>query len=149
MKKLKKESMKKIIFATLFLMIANYSFSQVSLETIPEKQKTDYKYSEKDEKKQGLWKDFYKTQIEYFGEIQEINLYAENDSFTKICFICEKGLFVFSWNKSEGNIEKTIHAKHISYKNINRITFERNNGLGFFKLWYNQREELAIGASGK
>lgn len=128
-------------------MITNYSFSQVALETEPQKQKTDFKYSKKEEKRKALWKDFYTTQTEYFGEIQKIKLYSENNSLTKICFICEKGLFVLSWNKSEGNIRQVIHAKRLSYENINRITFEIEKGLGLFKLWTNQIEQLAIGAN--
>ena len=115
------------------------------IRTLP--QKIDYKYSEKDAKRKGLWKDFYKIQTKYFGKMQNIHIYAENNSSTKICFICNKGLYIFSWQKTGGNIEKVQHAKMILYDNINKITFEERNGFGRFILWHDKTEMLLVAAS--
>ena len=138
--------MKKTTLTTFLLFsIIGYTYAQTLAQTIPQKEKL--KYSTMEEKRKELWKDFHKIRFEKFGEFQEINLYAENDLLTRICFICNKGLFIFYWNKSEGHIKKIQHAKMIMYNNINRITFgyKEKEDLGFFKLWHYETEELSIG----
>jgi hypothetical protein len=112
----------------------------------------DYKStSEKLEKKRKeVWEEFHKVRFEKFGKFQKIDLYAENDSLTEICFICDKGLFIYYYRDSNNNgishIEPVVHAKVVKYDTINRITYEKWNSNGFFKLWYYETEELSIGA---
>ena len=131
---------------TLFLLfnIANYTYAQTDSQTIPQKEKL--KYTSHEEKRKKLWKDFNKIRLEKFGGFQEIDLYAEDNSLTRICFICDKGLFVFYRNKSESYIEKIKHTKLIKYDKINRITYGEINNFGFFKLWYYETVELSVGA---
>ena len=112
-------------------------------ETLP--QKTDYRFSERDAKIKGLWKDFYKMQIKHFGKIQKIDTYAENNSLTKICFICNKSLYIFSRLKTGGRIERIHNAQLILYDRINKITFEECNGFERFILWSDRRKMLSIG----
>lgn len=137
--------MKKTILAIFLLFsIIGYAYAQTVAQTILQKEKL--RYSTIEEKRKELWKDFHIIRFEKFSEFQEINLYAENDSLTRICFICDKGLFIFYWNKSEGHIKKIQHAKMIMYDSINRITFghKEKKDLGFFKLWHYETEELSI-----
>ncbi len=99
-----------------------------------------------------LWEEFHKVRFEKFNKFQEIDLYEENDSLTRICFICDKGLFIYYHrdpsNNGKSHIEPVIQAKEIKYDSINRITYAKNEKLnfGFFKLWYYETEESSIGA---
>ena len=103
----------------------------------------------KDELRKELWKEFNKIRFEKFGKFQKINIYAENNSLTRICFICDKGLFVYYHkdfnNDSLSHIERVVQPKFMDYDMINRITFEKEKDFGFFKLWYYETEELSIG----
>lgn len=134
-----------LLVTVLFCTIGNFSFAQTPLKTEP--QMVNYKYSEIEEKRKGLWEEFHKIRFGYFGDFKEINLYAEDNSLTRVCFICDKGLFIFHWNKTDGTIQRVEHAKLIDYNKINRITYETTNRLSFFKLWYYEKEELRIGAN--
>jgi len=127
---------------TLLLLFTSNSYIYAKAETITQKGKL--KCTSIKEKRKELWKSFNKIRNKKFGKLKKIDLYAENDSLTRICFICDKGLFVFYWNKEEGHIERIRHAKMIVYDRINRITFDRKREA--FKLWYYGTEELSIGA---
>jgi hypothetical protein len=138
--------MKKLIMTLLLFFIATaHALEQADSQSAPQKGKLNYTTME--EKRRGLWKAFHKIRFEKFGKSQEVKLYAEDDSLTRICFICDKGLFIFYWDKTGGRIVKIQHAKMIIYDRINRITFERKRkeGNGAFKLWYYETEELSIG----
>lgn len=114
-------------------------------ETAPQKDSLAYKA--RAEKRKALWKDFHRAGFEKYGKVQDIMIYAEDDSLTRVCYISEDGLFVFRWGKSTGTIEKVTHAKMIKYDKINRITYEKRSpeALGTFSLWYYETKELSIG----
>ena len=139
----------KATILTLFLLLylACYSAAQDDIKT--ESKKDSLKNTSFEEKGKELWKVFHKVRFKKFGKFQDIDLYAENVALTRICFICDKGLFIFYWDKGEGHIEQINPAKLMMYDRINRITFEEaknKEGLGFFKLWYYETEELSIGS---
>lgn len=98
-----------------------------------------------------VWKAFNQTRLEKFGKLLKINLYAESDSLSAICFICEKGLFVYyhndSNNKGLNHIEPVEHAKLLVYSSINRITYDSKDK--YFELWSNGTKELSIGCGNK
>lgn len=137
--------MKKIfvIFLLLFINV-NYGLPQGQAHTLP--QKEDHKYTGTTEKRKGLWKEFHKARYPYFGKAQKVDLYAENHALTRICFICDHGLYIFYWQKSEARIEKIEPAKFLKYDQINRIIYEKNGGKGFFQLWHYETMELSIRA---
>ena len=134
--------MRKKLITLMLLCTVSY----VHAQTLP--QKNAPAYENREAKREALWKDFHKARVERFGQSQDIKIYAENDSLSRLCFICDKGLYIFRWNKSEGEIENIQHAKAIMYDKINRITFEHKTeeDLGFFFLWYYETEELRVGS---
>ena len=106
--------------------------------------------AEFEQKRKELWQGFHKASFEKFGKMPKINIYAENDSLTKICFICNKELFVYNHKDSNkkgiSHIETVVHAKLLMYDTINRITYEKESNIGCFNLWYYETKELSIGA---
>jgi hypothetical protein len=147
-RKNRKENMKATIL-TLFLLLSLACYSPAQNDIKTESKKDSLKKTSVEEKRKELWNVFHQVRFEKFDKFQDIDLYAENNSLTRICFICDKGLFVFYWDKGEGHIEQMKPAKLIMYNRINRITFEEaknKEGLGFFKLWYYETEELSIGS---
>ena len=105
----------------------------------------------KDVLRKEVWKEFHKVRYEKYNEFQKIDIYAENSSLTKICYICDKGLFIYYHKDPNSNgksrIEQVQHAKMIMYDTINRITYEKdeNVGIGFFILWHYETKELMVG----
>ena len=138
----------KATILTLFLLLSLASYSPAQNYIKTESKKDTLKKTSVEEKRKELWKVFHKVRFERFDEFQDIDLYAENNSLTRICFICDKGLFIFYWDEGESHIEQINPAKLMMYNRINRITFEEANkeGPGFFKLWYYETEELSIGS---
>ena len=108
--------------------------------------------AEFEQKRKELWTEFQKVRFEKFGKFKKINIYAENDSLTSICFICDKGLFFYSHKNSNmkgiSHIEAVVSAKLVIYDTINRITYVRDkkSSLGFFELWHDESKELSIGS---
>jgi hypothetical protein len=133
--------MKKLILIALCICVSCYAES----ETQPQKESVTYKTVT--EKREALWKDFHKVRFDKYGKFQDIRIYAEDESLTKICYISEDGLFIYRWDKSPGEIERVIHAKKIMYDKINRITFDKPSpeNHGSFILWYYGTCELVIG----
>ena len=133
--------MKTAILTVVLLCATSYA----SLETQPQKDSVSYKTTA--EKRKALWKDFHKARFEKYGKFQDIRIYAEDNSLTRVCYISEEGLFIFRWGKSTGTIEKVTHAKMIKYDKINRITFEKKSpeALGSFSLWYYESRALSVG----
>ncbi|NQT90065.1 MAG: hypothetical protein HQ558_02310 [Candidatus Omnitrophica bacterium] len=97
-----------------------------------------------------LWNDFNKVYYDKFGKLPDVVLYAENTSLTKICFINDRGLFIFRHNdpndSGRSSIERVVHAKFIFYSQITRITYEKDGAHFRFKLWSNDKVELIVGA---
>ena len=131
--------------ATLLTVLLLCVTCCASPETEPQKDRLAYKT--RAEQRKALWKDFHKARFKKYGKFQDIRIYAEDDSLTRVCYISEDGLFIFRWGKSTGTIEKVVHAKMIMYDKINRITFEKKSpeAIGSFSLWYYETRELSIG----
>jgi hypothetical protein len=75
-----------------------------------------------------------------------IDVYAENDQLTIICF--RSGGQTYLFHLKSGKVEHVTHAKRLPSK-INRITFEQGNSFGSFTLWHYNSPELSIGAAGE
>lgn len=99
-------------------------------------------------KRREVWAEFYQISILKFGKLPKINIYGENDSLSKICFICDKGLFIYYHRDSVRNgishIERVSHAKFLRYDAINRISFRHEDNREWFDLWYNETRELSF-----
>jgi len=103
-------------------------------------------------KRTDVWKVFNKVRYVAFGKFQKIDVYGEKPDLTEICYISKGIVYIFYYkdknNKGLSHIEKMEHAKIIN-PGINRISYEKSkdNGFGFFKLWYYGKIELSIGSS--
>jgi hypothetical protein len=75
-------------------------------------------------------------------EYQEIDVYAEDPGLTRILFRSKRGTFLFSLETNR--VEHLRHQKLVP--KVNRITYERGAGGSVFRLWYNGKRELDIGA---
>ncbi len=92
-----------------------------------------------------VWRSFHKVRVALFKGDEWVVMYAESPDLSKIAFICKDGLYIYHHkdpNYSKLNhISRVVHAKSISYKNINRITSNKNNG---FTLWSYQSAILSF-----
>jgi hypothetical protein len=138
MSKIKKIRLTIVLVSMIGITLPIFAqYSPITVDTIENKRKE-------------IWKDFHKVRFNKFGKFQKINLYAENNPLTKICFICDQGLFIY-YHKDPNHdglshIDRVEHAKSLVYDRINRITYEKWKDLGFFRLWYYETEELSIGS---
>ena len=84
--------------------------------------------------RQDLWEALEKSLPE---EVRDIDVYAENDSLTRVLFRSQEMTFMFS--TETGKVTHQDHQKFL--RRVNRITYVP----GKFILWYNGRAESTIG----
>lgn len=97
-------------------------------------------------RRKAFWGEFHKIRFEKYGKFQEIDIYAEDDKLTRICYISGNQLLFFYYkdpnNANKSHIEKMIFAKRVMLDRINRITYDPGNQM--FHLWYYGKLELSI-----
>jgi hypothetical protein len=96
-------------------------------------------------RREALWAALFKACPK---EAQDINVYAENDSLTQVCFRSGGQTMLFSLRT--GRAEPVHHMKALPRGSVNRITyFSRGPDDGAFILWSNGKHQLSIIAGGE
>ena len=109
--------------------------------------------SMKDDVRKNLWNEFQLLRHKNIDQYGHVRLYAENSSLNRICFISDKGLFLFIFKDQNADgksrIERIQHAKLVMYDTINRLSYDKDEDveIGFFNLWNSGNVELSVGSN--
>jgi hypothetical protein len=96
-------------------------------------------------RREALWAALFKACPK---EAQDINVYAENDTLTQVCFRSGGRTMLFSLKT--GKAEVVHHMKALPRGSVNRITyFSRGRDDGAFILWFSGKHQLTIVAGGE